>query len=48
MRGYLTDDAVPAVESSLLEIQSDADLAYLILLQFIPQTVLSNALDSHV
>ena len=42
VRGYLTDDAVPAVESSLLEIQSDA---YLILLQLIPQMVSSTVPD---
>ena len=42
VRGYLTDDAVPAVESSLLEIQSDA---YLILMQLIPQMVSSAVPD---
>ena len=42
VRGYLTDDAVPAVESSSLEIQSDA---YFILLQLIPQMVSSTVPD---
>ena len=42
--GYLTDDAVPAVESSTLEIQSDA---YLLLLQYVPQTALSHVPAGH-